>query len=559
MNQPTGHYPQALPIKQNLPELLELYERYDRSTETLKKLADEAENFTVRLPLVGAFSCGKTSLINALIGEKLFAVEVSAETALPVELSYSPTTQFIGHTPEGGVRNLTHDNVLKQNFTDLLPDGWLQAKLPASHLQAISQLTLVDMPSWDSGIDQHSQAIDSYLYRSLAYCLVVSADEGNLRESLRNFIKELAVRKMPALVVITKSDKKPQEDIDAVQAQITQEVAKLLGQPPLGVVQVSATKRKIQPFIDLLASLQGQAGERFSTAITKPFINELSGLVKRLETLNNQDNLNEEGLQAQRKELEREMLAFEARVRMETERLDSQVNPAATGILMRVESNLTAQLGTLAREALNGGDIKGTIGTTLRLAISEGIQEEFAPKVQRYFERIEQDVPNTLNLRVDLDISKSLDKDVGKVEFDTSSLQQIISTILPFILTKLTGPIGLLVGGVASLFVGLFGGSSSSEENERDPIEDIKRQIANQVIPQVKSQVEASLRQHLKAQAEEAKQQILAATQEQSQSHQESLNQLEKQLQRGKAAFEAKRQEYQADQEKLNSIIKKLC
>lgn len=545
--------PQATAVKNSLPKLVHLYGQYEKSSIELSRIAAEAEKFTIRVPLVGAFSSGKTTLVNALIGEKLFAVEVNPETALPVELTYAPKTQFIGYTPDGQTQNLSHEAVRAQQFSSLLPDGWLEARLPAGHLQAISQLTLVDMPGWDSGIDQHSRAIDSYLYRSLAYCLVVSADEGNLRDSLRAFVSELAVRKMPAIVVITKSDKKPQEDVDAVQKQVTLEVTKILGQPPLGIVQISARKNQIQSFVELLLSLQTRVGERYSAAIVTPLLRDMTGLQKRLETLANQENLNEEQLNAQRKVLETEMQQFADRVQMETQSLDAQLGPAASKIIHRIESSLLSQVESLAAQAINGADIKGPIGTTVRLAVSEGIQEEFAPKLQRYFDRIEQDLPEVLSIDTTLDLSGGDLEKTDSLKINTSGIQQVITSILSLIFTKITGPIGLVVGGIISLFVSLFGGASSKEDPAAKA-EGVKNQIINKVIPDVKNQIDLTLRQQLKKQIEEAKEQIIAATELQNQQHKQTLDQLEEELKKGHEEFEKMRSKYLADLQELETI-----
>lgn len=538
-------------INQHIPQLTELYQRYDINSDKIERFSKEAENFTVRLPLVGAFSSGKTTLINALLNEKLFAVEVNPETALPVEISYAPTAQFIGFTSKGQSHKMSAQAVAKQQFDSLLPDGWLEAKLPAKNLQSISELTLVDMPGWDSGIDQHSKAIDAYLGRSLAYCLVVSADEGNLRDSLRNFVQELSIHKMPALVVITKADKKPQEDIDSVKDQIEKEVTKVLGQPPLGVVQVSGRKNQIQGFLDLLQSLQSKASERFSSAIVMPILGDLSGLEKRLHMLLNQENLNEEQLQVQRKDLEREMQEFKRRVELETQKIDEQLAPSARNIINDIKNSLLSQVETLASQAIGGDDLKGTIGTTVRLALAEGIEREFAPKIRAYFSKIEKELPNTLTINTNLDFESNANNRSNDIKIDASGILQTISTLLPLILTKF-GPIGILVSGVVSVLFSFFGGSNKDEPE--DKTEHAKNQIITKMIPQVITQVELSLKEHLRKQVEEAKLQILAATEEQSRQHQQSLNKLEEELKLEKEAFEAKRVEYTKDLAKINEI-----
>jgi len=88
-----------------MPALREILGRYQwkSSPENWLELAEgESRQFIVTLPLVGAFSAGKSTLINALIGEAIFSTNIDPETAYPAELSYGTTTKLIGHLPDGG-------------------------------------------------------------------------------------------------------------------------------------------------------------------------------------------------------------------------------------------------------------------------------------------------------------------------------------------------------------------------------------------------------------------------------------------------------------------------
>ncbi|PQJ94748.1 dynamin family protein [Chromatium okenii] len=315
-----GNLPQQRYLQAVFPEIEQFFDRYyHRPNESLCNFRQEIDAFTVRVPLVGAFSSGKTTLMNALLGEKIFAVEVNPETALPVELRYAPQEQFTGYKDAQAPISLNRQQVKHQDFNPLLPNGWLQANLPSKNLQDLPHLTLVDMPGWDSGIDEHARAIDAYLPRSLAYCLVVSVDEGNLHDSLRNFLKELAIHKMPALLVITKCDKKPQADVDSVQQKVLSEMRQILQEDLLEVVQVSARKQ-IQPFLNALQHLQQHVDERFHRAVILPLLVELQGLEKYLKTLANQDNLDAEQIMVQRHQLEQEMQQFKVHLEMRTKR-----------------------------------------------------------------------------------------------------------------------------------------------------------------------------------------------------------------------------------------------
>jgi len=61
-------------------------------------LRDAVQNMPLLVPVVGEFSAGKSSLLNALMGKDFLSVSMSPETAIPAELYYSETEY------DGGVR-----------------------------------------------------------------------------------------------------------------------------------------------------------------------------------------------------------------------------------------------------------------------------------------------------------------------------------------------------------------------------------------------------------------------------------------------------------------------
>jgi len=144
-------------------------------------------------------------------------------------------------------------------------------------------LRLVDMPGWDSGFEGHSQAIDSYARRSLAYGVVVSAEEGNLRESMRNVLAQLmAVSPCSRLVVIiTKTDKKTRQDVMDVTCLVEKEVYAATNHKPFGVVSVSSRTGNVSAFIDILHELDKQAESIFFDQVTRVFVENLSKVIDR--------------------------------------------------------------------------------------------------------------------------------------------------------------------------------------------------------------------------------------------------------------------------------------
>ena len=67
-------FQQQQTLIQDLPKIQNLYEKYQLDSNKFQELTKNSQNFKVRIPLIGAFSAGKSSLINPLLARKLFAV-----------------------------------------------------------------------------------------------------------------------------------------------------------------------------------------------------------------------------------------------------------------------------------------------------------------------------------------------------------------------------------------------------------------------------------------------------------------------------------------------------
>lgn len=275
-------FKQQTTIQQALPAIRAVVARYPswhaQPADWLDAAQTQAQQFVVPVPLVGAFSAGKSTLINAVIGSPLLSTNIDPETAVPAEVWHSPIESLTGCLPNGQRMAMSRDAVRDNQVQALLGGGWIEAALPIPLLQDMLHLKLVDMPGWDSGIQAHSTAIDGYATRSLAYGVAVSADEGNLRDSIRNALKELAVRDMPIFVVITKADKKPPEEVQAIQAQVAQEVEKTIGKPPFLVCQASARKKDVASFIAALQDIERRTETLFATHAAQPFAQQLASL-----------------------------------------------------------------------------------------------------------------------------------------------------------------------------------------------------------------------------------------------------------------------------------------
>ena len=113
---PSKLFPQQQRVLNQLPEIQGLLEKYQRSQDGLTLAENSTRHFIVRVPLIGKFSSGKSTILNALIGENIFATNVDPETAVPAELSYSAEEAFIACYSDGKRVEVSRDEIKNNQF-----------------------------------------------------------------------------------------------------------------------------------------------------------------------------------------------------------------------------------------------------------------------------------------------------------------------------------------------------------------------------------------------------------------------------------------------------------
>lgn len=547
-------------ILESTPAIRELVSRYQWQTEPanwLDSAEEKSREFVVPVPLVGAFSAGKSSLINALIGSPVFSTNIDPETAVPAEVRHGDTESLTGCLPDGRRIPLDREAVRENRLEALQNGGWVDAVLSIPQLASLSHLRLVDMPGWDSGVKAHSTAIDNYASRSLAYGVVVSADEGNLRESIRKALKELAVRDMPVFAIISKADKKPPEEVDAVVEQVRQEITSTMGKPPFKAIKVSARKNDMGEFTAALQELESQSESLFANNIAAPFASKLQSLSGHLTTLLNSDDLDSEKIKAECEQMKADMQAFEIRLNDETTQLDARVQPVLGRIMQHLEACLAAQLDSLVGKALNGSDLQGPIGTTARLAVEQGIRDEFNPEIERYLNQVADGLPS--NFSPDVSCSFNFGQSQSQEDGGSFIATPLVAMILPALVfipgLQVIGPV--IVGAVA-LLEKIFKAKDHKEIEEARQREEARQTLLTQVIPNATAQVKAALQPLLHTHVQEAKQKIIANVKAQQASHEAALNELQQKLAGGQAAFALACDQYKSDQTFIQTFLAKL-
>ncbi|CBL44887.1 Hypothetical protein HDN1F_13040 [gamma proteobacterium HdN1] len=542
-------------LQRQLSTVREIHARHDLNASRIEELAPLIEHFEIRVPLIGSFSCGKSSLINALLGENLLATAITPETAVPAELYYGPVRTFLGCMPDGRRLVLSEVDLRDNRLERLLPAGWVEARLSNPALAKRQQLVLVDLPGWDSGIEAHESVIDNYAHRSLAYCVVVNVEDGGLRDSLRFALSELAIAKMPIVLIISKADKKTPDDVQAVVERLVADITALMGRSPLAVATTSSRKKDSAKLESALDTLQAQAGEIFETRIVGAYRSHLQHTAQHLSLLANQDNSDAARLQADIDNLEQKILAFDAHLQKETAALQARIGPILETVHVRVENALGGRVEALASQLLRGLNISDDVLGTVRLIASESLRKEFEPAMQAYLERVEDALPS----RIDFNFGFAPQTGTSGKQSGEFPWKNLATGLVP-LLVRFTNPVVMIISHLLPILGALFDGMG---EQKRRQIEEARqRELArgqvHEALNQVVQQIDAQLRPVLSAQVQKAQKEVAQNVSVERDEFKKTLTTLAKALQQGEDEAAALRQRAQVDLDLLNAMLAEL-
>ncbi len=216
----------------------------------LEKIKMRALGVDVELiiPLVGEFSSGKTTLINALTDSKKLETATKPTTATIYKVHFGCPAFHANVLTENG-ETLEIDNV--ENLSNEgLADATVVSVFDTSN-RVPSSTILVDTPGLSSPDPRHKQTLVDFLPYADAVFLVTDINQ-QITKSLSDFITTMELAKCPVFLVVTKCDTKSPKEIEQVKRYIS-ENSKL---PIQQIACVSAVKDDLQEFYHLLKEIQ---------------------------------------------------------------------------------------------------------------------------------------------------------------------------------------------------------------------------------------------------------------------------------------------------------------
>ncbi|MBD5344069.1 MAG: hypothetical protein HDR90_03620 [Bacteroides sp.] len=334
-----------------------------------------AKSEYIKVPLVGVFSAGKSSLLN-MFTEKpgMLPVDTEPETAVAYELYYS-TTEQVELYREGALVDSKPLSEIKSLATK--PGDVAKVYCNSQPIKGLQErgVILVDMPGIGSGIEKHDAAIANYINSGTAFVLIVDVEQGSLRASSLAFMQELSKYNMHPAVLVSKIDKKPEQEVRNVVEYIQYQLTKMGNVAPY-VGTVCSVNHNLDGLNEYIASLD--ADKILAAKLNKSLqliINSFIDQIKVKVKLRTSDVVNaEEKIKA----VEEEIKNVKVEVNHENSGADTP-EKSTQDILDNVRQALHAKSYDIAEMIVNREDkdaIKSVIVSTVRTEIIMSLKEE---------------------------------------------------------------------------------------------------------------------------------------------------------------------------------------
>lgn len=197
-------------------------------------LAERLEAGRFVIAVVGEFNRGKSTLINALVGEAVLPAGTLPLTAVPTELVWGEPGAVV-HFLDGGTRNVARDAVA-DFVTEAANPGNVKrvarVEVRGRWPLCASGAVLVDAPGTGSVHAHNTEAGRRALLEADGAVMVLAADIP-VSAAERDLVRLLAERRGPVFWVLNKVDHLPPGELDALRRFVGSVLAEELGAEPM--------------------------------------------------------------------------------------------------------------------------------------------------------------------------------------------------------------------------------------------------------------------------------------------------------------------------------------
>ena len=288
-----------------LHDIEKLIEETLLQADEVQQLKTDIEHTELLIPVIGAFSAGKSSLLNAFLGDNVLGIGLTPETELATELRYGSPPHLSALRADGSFERLEISalGTLKNRANEFTH---VQLYLDNPQLKEMSSLVLVDMPGFGSSLANHNKAIAYYLPRGVHFIVVTSVEDGNITQSMLRQLDDLQTYGRDFTFILNKVNLRSDEQIQAVAELVDEQIrSNFIDSRPLikvgldGNLRLKEVLKYIQPeqilrqvFEDRLKDLTHSLLSQINLAITslkkdqaenQQALNELAKGIRQIE------------------------------------------------------------------------------------------------------------------------------------------------------------------------------------------------------------------------------------------------------------------------------------
>ena len=336
---------------ESLNRIIEIAESLEQKSiaERLRAIEERTQNPSAQLilPLIGEFSAGKTSLINALTDSKVLEIASRPTTATLYQIFFGSTeNKAVALTAEGEsvelqLDSMKNEELLKYPTVNLFDTS---TKVP-------KDIIFVDTPGLSSPDPKHREVLISILPRVDAILLTVDANQPITR-SLLAFVKEMRLAEKPIYLILNKTDTKSTGELQDLKAGIARDI----DLPIDSVVCTSASTGGVSELQQLLTKIQGQKTQiiaKVDVLRTKELIGELRSFIAEILRSSSSPQELKEAVRAQERELER----LQSNIRQLMERVEEKLSDKVDETQSTLRTQLWSSLnGILSKKGISYND-----------------------------------------------------------------------------------------------------------------------------------------------------------------------------------------------------------
>lgn len=449
---------------------------------------------SIKVPIVGDFSSGKSSLINSFIGRNsLLPVDITPETAVAYELYYSINESVVLYREGVKIKEcpLREIKQLSTRPGDIAKVYVNSGKIKELELKGI---TLVDMPGIDSGIKEHNDAILNYINKGTVFVLCIDCAGGSLRQSTLAFITELTKYNLKPAVLVTKTDKKPNSEVSEIVEYVEFQSRKVIGSETF-VGKISSHNNEIEDFERFLNSLDTNTllSEKFEGRIIQYLNQQIGALTAQIKIYETDIENTDKQLEALEEEKHKATAAInDAKVGDSPEKSTQDVLDLVTSAL-KIHSSEIAQMAIDKEDATSiNARILNYIRPVIVLAFKEE-GEQYASAMNTVVDQVSCALQD--NLSIDGNIFDNLvdsfrDDIVGGV-----TVAADILIAMPNVFAKALGWVLQFLGDKVPDLIKWFLGKSKD-----DVLLEVIGKVETTIIPQIIERLRPEILQQITAQ-----------------------------------------------------------